>query len=203
MHENSLPDRQLWWRMYHALGDFAAAADACGYMLEHNLDPADALGQHLMTAACINYSKPFMKSYGGVDRLTDAFVPKADRHLHRSVILMRNKMVAHSDADFPLNEQGEHENPLRLRIDKHGTYLCRDAIRFDIDNARLSKLCRTLTKKAEYWVERVRSKYLRLLPHSKGEYAINIDPCIDAFYVKVKPFVVREVTYVSRPRRKK
>src|SRR4051812_44208266 len=99
MHENSLADRRLWWRMYHARHAFTTAADACDYMIKNEIGPGDELGQHLVTAACVNYSQPFKKSQG-IEPLSDDFVPKSYCHLHQSIILMRDKMVAHSDANF-------------------------------------------------------------------------------------------------------
>ena len=201
MHESSLADRKLWWTAFHAAQDFRATQECCEYLIEQDPDPVSGLGFHLVTAACVSYGKPFLKSRGA-DRVLEDSVPAKFLQLHRDLLVLRNQVVAHTDATFPLNDHGVHENPLRLHVRNGGTALYRETYVFDIDSDRVIELCKVLIRKMDYWLERIRRRYEKLIPRTEGHYTINLDPMRDAFFIKTPAPKPRQIAHYD-PKKKR
>jgi hypothetical protein len=96
-------------RLLYSLGDFQLALSAADF-----LEECDPDGQYSKvdlrrfrcyeTTAIVSYTRPFSGSHGNVPRLTlemtGAELTDEHRELHHALIRLRNKVVAHSDADM-------------------------------------------------------------------------------------------------------
>ena len=95
--------------MLYSLGDLRSALDAAS-LLEDAFEEEERLTLGLRqlkcheTAMIVSYARPFSDSKGGVPRLSlkmcRAQLTGKQQELHERIIKLRNKVVAHSDADM-------------------------------------------------------------------------------------------------------
>ncbi|KWV60183.1 hypothetical protein AS156_30040 [Bradyrhizobium macuxiense] len=108
-HPRALQEERRRIRLLYSLGDFQLALSACDFLYE-----CDPQGQYskielrrfrcFETTLVIAYGRPFSQSEGGVPPLTlkmaKAQLTEPQQALHRRLIRMRNKIIAHSDREM-------------------------------------------------------------------------------------------------------
>jgi hypothetical protein len=105
------PDLRLYRRLWLSRIDLDEAKDAASELLERRIrlprtKPPAGLLLALNTALVVSYARPFVISRGS--SVAEKAVPgsllrvftSAEREFHDALIEIRNKEVAHSDADF-------------------------------------------------------------------------------------------------------
>lgn len=105
------PDLRLYRRLWLSRIDLDEAKDAASELLSRRLSvprtkPPSGLLLALNTALVVSYARPFVSSRGS--SLAEKAVPgsllriftSAEREFHEALIEVRNKEVAHSDADY-------------------------------------------------------------------------------------------------------
>jgi hypothetical protein len=96
-------------RLLYSLGDFQLALSVCEFLYE--CDPQSRYSKIELrrfrcfeTSLIIAYVRPFSQSEGGVPPLTlkmaKAELTEQEKALHRRLIRMRNKIIAHSDREM-------------------------------------------------------------------------------------------------------
>jgi hypothetical protein len=111
-------------RLLYSLGDFQLALSACQFLYE--CDPQSRYNKIELrrfrcfeTTLIIAYSRPFSQSEGSVPPLTlkmaKAKFTEQEKALHRRLIRMRNKVIAHSDRELMRMTTQTFDMPLRDR----------------------------------------------------------------------------------------
>jgi len=106
----------------YSLGDFQFALSACDFLYE--CDPQSRYSKIELrrfrcfeTSLIIAYARPFSQSQGGVPPLTlkmaKAELTEHEKALHRRLVRMRNKIVAHSDRELMRMTTQTFDMPLR------------------------------------------------------------------------------------------
>jgi hypothetical protein len=109
-------------RLLYSLGDFQLALSACQFLYE--CDPQSQYSKIELrrfrcfeTTLIIAYGRPFSQSEGGVPpltlKMTKAEFTDQERALHRRLIRMRNKIIAHSDRELMRMTTQTFDMPLR------------------------------------------------------------------------------------------
>jgi len=109
-------------RLLYSLGDLQLALSACAFLME--CDPDSRYSKVEMrrfrcfeTALIIAYARPFSQSDGGVPPLTlkmaNVNLSEEEMTLHRRLIRMRNKVIAHSDRELMRMTTKSHRFPIR------------------------------------------------------------------------------------------
>jgi hypothetical protein len=109
-------------RLLYSLGDFQLALSACDFLYE--CDPQSRYSKIELrrfrcfeTSLIIAYARPFSQSEGGVPLLTlkmaKAELTEQEKALHRRLVRMRNKIVAHSDRKLMRMTTRTFDMPLR------------------------------------------------------------------------------------------
>jgi hypothetical protein len=106
-------DKRLW-KAAAAWSSFQDVWETCDYILKEQIQPDAPIYYSLVTAICVLYARPFKRSRG-IENLTVQFVPKKFRKLHKLLILFRDQMAAHVDADGA-RFQGHSANNVRLIV---------------------------------------------------------------------------------------
>ncbi len=107
LRETDQRDRRI--RMLYSLGDFRLANSAATFLCE--ADDAEKYSEDELkrfrcyeTTAIIAYTRPFSQSEGKVPRLTldmtGAKLSDEQMQLHERLLKLRNKVIAHSDAEM-------------------------------------------------------------------------------------------------------
>jgi hypothetical protein len=109
-------------RLLYSLGDLQLALSACEFLYE--CDPQSRYTKVELrrfrcfeTTLIIAYGSPFSQSDGGVPALTlkmvKAELTEQEKALHRRLIRMRNKVIAHSDRELMRMTTQTFDMPLR------------------------------------------------------------------------------------------
>jgi hypothetical protein len=184
MHEHTLEDRKLLWRMFFAQAAFDSAAQAMQLLIEQNLTNDHAAYQPLVTAAVITYGRPFKQSHR-VGRLPEDMVPDEFKDTHGGLIMMRDKFMAHTDVDAPLLEDSGAANQVLFK-----NFQGRQVLFLKTLHPRpplwpkAIALSQLLSEKCRYHVNKLRNRHNALDPPADGEYVLNVDPSVDAFVTK-------------------
>src|SRR5262245_46631666 len=90
-----------------AVDSFSAAESSFRKLVEFGTTADADLRSALHTAGVINYARPFSDNFSGKGRQRTSFPknsvkghPSFDDDIHRQLILLRNKLIAHSDGDY-------------------------------------------------------------------------------------------------------
>lgn len=125
--------RQRRLRMLYSLGDFQLALSAAAFLSELDRD------QHYTkvelrrfrcfeTTVIISYARPFSESAGGFPQLSlkmvGAELTKEQNALHERLLTLRNKVIAHSDAN--MMRMTSQANP--IEIDTNFSYVFLHAV---------------------------------------------------------------------------
>src|ERR1035441_4817993 len=90
--------RRELWAWYYGMWAFEHCRPSCQHILKERLDENHPLYYPMNVAATINYARPFRRSNGLPARPED-IVPSKYRAVHERVMLLRDKLHAHTDTD--------------------------------------------------------------------------------------------------------
>ena len=108
-------DRSEFWKFQSAAITFFETKQLCDLILKEKIDPGHPFHASLMTALHILYGRPF-KQQRTEAKLSDEIIPPEFKETHKGLILMRDKIYAHIDADGPKTANNEIMNKIAVRI---------------------------------------------------------------------------------------
>ena len=152
----------------HAEICFNSCAEYLNLYFDENVKWRSAKSRALITAAIIEYAKPFKKSYA-VDKIDDSIVPPEYIELHEMLIKSRDKYAAHMD-------KGGLENPdrefHRVHVIKKGPviYIDIESPRITINSIEpMKRLAVILKEKSFYYRQKYLRKYEKKMFRCKGD----------------------------------
>jgi hypothetical protein len=182
-----IANRRLLWKWLFALASFELAERSIDAVLDKPLTEKDLLYAPLTSAALVFYARPFTSSRSA-GRLQDSIVPERHRKLHRFVMLARNKIVAHSDADhflhdvnLPLNQAIYHVN------DKGGRFRNTNNTIKSEYLFELVTLMDRLSDLGKEYVNGFRLKYAEEFPIDNGSYLLHIKATPGPLWQRYRP----------------
>ena len=168
----SVYDR-LWLLMY-AMQSFHNSRIACDYIAQNHLKFADPVYYPLTVAAHVLYARSFRRSQLS-GSLSSQIVPKKFLPLHNRTMLMRDKLMAHLDANSP-DFVGEPGNRVLLEIKEgHVSLDTRRVLMNPEELPKLSNLSALLFTRAEKQIDQLLDQYEGLLPRSDGKYVVDLN----------------------------
>ena len=182
INADSLADRQKLWLMSHALSAFNTVTEAGSHIVTNNLKYGDALFYPLFTSLVVNYARSFKRS-NLVGRLVEEMVPAKHTLIHKQTLLIRDKLIAHTDGDGPQDQWGK-VNEVRYHVGEKGLIVATTEFHFTRQQIKETlELSNLLISKLRYHIKKIERKHLNKVPKSKGEYVLNIDPAIDEYFI--------------------
>ena len=98
MTDTEFEDAKKFWLMFQAKETFKAVHRGCLELVRSGLSETSPLYFPLIAGLICLYCKPF-KHNEGVGKLPIEMVPEEQLSLHNQLIVIRDKLYAHSDAD--------------------------------------------------------------------------------------------------------
>jgi len=133
----------------------------------------------LVTAIYTLYARPFSGS-NIIGRWTEQIVPTEYRDLHEQMMLMRNQLIAHSDAETLVSVSSHSGNNVRIRrTGDHleiGTFQVKPELTLV---ARTRDLATALISRIGTQLETLWENRKREFPNEPGEYLV--DPKLNGF----------------------
>ncbi len=163
---------RLWLLMY-AMQSFDNTRIACDYIAQERLKETDPIYYPLIVAAHVLYARPLRKSHLS-GSLSSQIVPPKFLPLHNRSLLLRDKLMAHLDADSP-DLVGEPGN--RVRLDLSQGHVSVHTRRVDANPGEISKLSALsalLFKRAEKQIDQLLEGSGGLLPKADGKYIVDL-----------------------------
>lgn len=115
LQPNVEPFLNRLWQLTYARYSFRQVVAVCDFLLAQHAPEDDALYYPLMVAIHVVYARPFKHSRGGIKTLTEDVVPPELLRIHRQMIIVRDQVLAHQDAN-PSNLKGLPANHVRLIV---------------------------------------------------------------------------------------
>lgn len=170
----SKEERIKFWMELHARSSFVDTFLFCESLIAlPELQLFTLPHKALTISILVNYSRPF-KQRKGV-RLPESIVPGEFDYRHKSLIELRDKVVAHRDLDGPHGNFG-FVSQLRVLRDAEGIS-CQTFSPF-IDKKAAKEtwnLCQSLNKAIEPSIFQFIQKYSPYLLTNPGEYIVSLD----------------------------
>ncbi|MDD5139827.1 MAG: hypothetical protein PHY43_06145 [Verrucomicrobiales bacterium] len=191
MTEDQLNNARTLWKTVYARDSFRQAQELGTYFLEQKLNEEAPTFYPLLVAIHVLYSRPFMKNYGGVGKLTDDIVPEEYKKLHSETLNFRSWLYAHTDANAPeFDEYGGSANQVRfIRKDGKITHILVTRFKATADAVKnICILCEALQKMTSRHIDNLWSRYLELIPHEDGEYLLNVGGLEQPYVSRAKQF---------------
>jgi hypothetical protein len=180
MQQAEFDDAKLLWKMFYAHECFKRCAVAAQHIHEERLEKEDPLFYPLVTSVYVLYGKPFKRARG-VGQLGEEMIPSKYLDLHRTLLLHRDQVYAHTDADY--GEVRVLCKPKEMQLfatDFHARFPLMPSV---------IELCRILQEKTDYHVSKLFKRYKRRVPQQVGEYAINISDQAGDFFTREEPLI--------------
>jgi hypothetical protein len=164
------------WKLAYARRSFEEVQAACDYLSAQKLSPEDAGYNPLVVAIHVIYARPFKHSRGGIKQLSADLVPEKFRDVHRQMILVRDQVVAHLDAnasklgDLPANH-------VRIVVTPAGAVNLRtnEVTARKISISQIRGLAAALGEEiTRLMAELARSVGPQTIPRKPGEYLIDL-----------------------------
>lgn len=164
------------WKMGYAQESFKYVRTICDFITQHQLDRHSPLHHPLCAAIVVFYARPFKKS-NVIGSIPATMVPKAHRYLHDQMLMMRDQVAAHTDADAVNHGLGGlPANNVRVIIKDDGTRLLGIyELKFSPEGiSQIRDLVKTLITKTTYHLQRRWQKLGRKVPVAPGEYLMDL-----------------------------
>jgi hypothetical protein len=188
MTTEQLDDARTLWKMFYACEAFRRAREACEFILTQNLDADHPAYYPLVTSIYVLYARPFNYCRGGIGKLTNDIVPDQHKNIHKFILNLRDQIFAHTDADEPNMDTVGSANQVNF-VMTNGTCRLRltqmTALPTELKN--ISILCKVLEEKTDYYVQKLWTRHLKLIPIANGEYTLNVKSIDQAFVSKMTP----------------
>ena len=178
----------------HAEVCFQSCIDFLDLYINEHVEWKSPKSRALLSAAIIEYGKPFKKSRG-IEKIDETIIPNEYLNLHDTLIKSRDKFVAHID-NRGLDDPDREFH--RIHVTKEGS-----SIYIDIESPRLppsllqpmKRLASELMEKAKYYRQKYLTKYSRKMFNYKGN--INWELKIDKEFCGLFPVNQNELTRIE------
>ena len=115
MQTASYAERLEFFKFYHA----TVLIGRAGWLMQHGNELESKRGKHellhsIWTAFYIQYAKPFRHRKSTGIRLPEELVPGKFQEAHQELMTVRDKLVAHSDVDSFVFEDGHPIESIRV-----------------------------------------------------------------------------------------
>jgi hypothetical protein len=133
----------------------------------------------LVAAIYTLYARPFSRSKI-IGRWTKQVVPKKHLDLHEQMMLMRNQLIAHSDAETLLSVSDMSGNHVRIRRSGDRLEIANFQVKPELSViTRIRDLANALLSKIDAQLDSLWNERNREFPDIVGEYLV--DPKLDRF----------------------
>jgi hypothetical protein len=121
-------------------------------------------------------------------------VPEKHLSLHNQLIVIRDKLYAHSDADKTVMVGNLHFGEVRCYRwpDDGGYYVEHLQIAPDFFSKFLAVLAEEMMEKTKYYVDKLGKKFVPNIPNRAGEYLLNIKNKDGPLFTQVEPLRPRK-----------
>jgi len=151
----------------HAEICFRSCIEYLDLYFDEHVEWKSAKSRALITAAIIEYAKPFKKSHA-VEKIDDSIVPSEYIELHEMLIKSRDKYAAHMDNCGLENPDREFH---RIHVIKKDSviYIDIESPRFTLNSLEpMKRLAITLKEKSYYYRQKYLKKFEKKMFRCKG-----------------------------------
>ena len=163
MTNTEFDEAKKFWLMFQANETFKAVHQGCLELVRSGLSEASPLYFPVVAGLICLYGKPFKRSKG-VGKLQIEMVPEEHVSVHNQLIVIRDKLYAHSDATITVMVGNQHFGEVRSFRwpDEAGYYLQHLHIAPEFFSRFMAELVTAMMEKTQYYVDRLGPK---LAPH--------------------------------------
>jgi hypothetical protein len=168
------PFQNRLWKAGYAWLSFQYVVDLCDHILSEGIQPDAPIYYPLVTAISVLYARPFKHSKG-IESLTLQFVPKQFHDLHDKLILFRDRVTAHVDAQN-IFFQGRPANEVVLKVCEHGNRIALAVQQVKFKTPAISEIRELATGLVDRMLDYIKNsadKYPNDVPDD-GEYLIDL-----------------------------
>ncbi len=193
MKEAEFENAKKFWLMFQARETFKAVHQGCLELARSELPETSPLYFPLIAGLICLYGKPFKKSHG-VEKLPIEMVPKEHLSMHNQIIVIRDKLYAHSDASKTVNGGNLYFGELRCfrTSGKFGYRIEQLHIMPEFFTKFMAVLAERMVEKTNFYVDRLSKKFAPLVPRRSGEFLLNIKDKEGALFKQVEPLRARK-----------
>jgi hypothetical protein len=165
--------RQEYWKYQLAKQCFLTAESLCDRMIKESISREDDLFPPLMLSMIVLYARPFKQRLPF--RFPATLVPENLRVCHEYLVMLRDKSIAHADADSPELE-GNVLNKIVMTVLEDGR------IQSGMEGPtpsppqleEIRHLLHIMREKAQYYVSKIWKKHMAKEPIPPGRYEVNL-----------------------------
>jgi hypothetical protein len=195
MTDIEFEDAKQFWLMFEAKEAFKAVHQGCLELVRSGLGEDSPLYFPLIAGLICLYGKPF-KFNEGVGKLPIEMVPKELLDLHNDLIIIRDRLYAHSDATVTETVAKRHSGFGELRSfrgpHKAGYYIQRLQIAPEFFSKFMAVLADRMREKTNDYVDKLGKKFAPHVPHRPGEFLLNIKDKEGPLFTEVEPLRPRK-----------
>lgn len=166
--------RQEYWKYQLAKFCFLGAENLCDRMIKESISREDDVFYQLMLSTIVLYARPFKQR--PPFRFPAMLVPEKLRVCHEYLIMLRDKTVAHTDADSPALE-GNLLNKIILTVLENGSII--SGIEGPSPSPpqlkEIRDLIHIMRRKALYYVSKIWKKHMAKETIAPGRYEVNLE----------------------------
>ena len=179
-----LEDRLLFYKFQNAMHAFGAVSSLCDYFSKTKMERSHSLYIPLTTSLAILYARPFKQRKN--IKLPQDIIPAKYKKTHDFLILMRDKVVAHTDTEELMYDENNRFNDVVLDIENgypvNGRLKTVGVKMKEIK--KVKDLCEILREKCKYHSGKIWDRYMKNHKIPDGDYRVNIDRVSDNFLIK-------------------
>jgi len=177
--------RQEYWKYQLGRLCFLGAERLCDRMVKESISREDDLFPPLVLSIIVLYARPFKQRLPF--RFPVTLVPEPLRGCHEYLVVLRDKTMAHIDADSPELE-GNVLNKIVMTVLKDGSlYVGMESPTLSPPQLKeVRHLLRIMREKAQYHVNKMWKKHMAKEPIAPGRYEVNLQKANGSFLVPYK-----------------
>ena len=178
----------------HAEICFQSCVDYLNLYFDEKVEWRSAKSRALLTAAIVEYAKPFKKSHA-VDKIDQSIIPTEYKRLHDMLIKSRDKYIAHIDKHGLEDPDREFH---RIHVVKEGSiiYIDTESPRIPLNSIEPMRLLASeLKNKSYYYRQKYLKKYEKRMFRCKGN--INWELKIEKEFCGFLPVSRKKLTNIE------
>ena len=193
MTDAEFEDAKKFWLMLQAKETFKAVHQGCLELVHSGLSETSPLYFPLVAGLICLYCKPF-KYNRGVGKLPIEMVPEEQLSLHNQLIVIRDKLFAHSDATITEPVGNLHFGELRCFRwpDEGGYYIEHLHIAPDLFGKFMAVLADQMRERTNDYVDKLGERLAPHVPNRPGEFLLNIKDKEGPLFAEVEPLRPRK-----------
>jgi len=179
-----IKERRLLWKWLFALAALQHAELLIRKVQYDGIDEKHPLYAPMISGAQVHYSRAFTSS-DGATMLPPSAVPSTHKVLHSSVMVIRHKMVAHSDAKSTFSNIGVPLNAAVLKVRASGSSFANSNYPFKASKLpEFLALIELVSVEGKVFVQRFREDYGEEFPKEFGDYRLNLSDENEPLWVR-------------------